>query len=217
MPTIHILGDSLAATKSMDQRPKTGWGDVLDHFLPEDYTVMNHAVNDVSTQSFIALGYFEHCMNVLKPHDLVLISFGENDHKKEDLSRYTEPFGSYQDYLRVMVTNILSKHAKPILITPITKRAFIWSHTIDQNTLGDYPYAMLELAKTLKIPCIDLFTTSQVILATLGEDASKALYCHLKPNEHPNYPLGVEDDIHLNHHGAEVMASILVLELKKYL
>lgn len=217
MPVIHILGDSLAATKSMDRKPETGWGEVLSNFIPNRYQIMNHAVNGRSTKSFLDEGLFDRCLDQLKPSDVFLISFGHNDQKKEDPNRYTDPFGSYQENLRYMIESIIHHHAKPILITSVTRRVFIGPHTIDQNTLSDYPYAMLSLAKSLKIPCIDLFTTSQALVASLGDEASKSLYLHLKPGEDSHYPEGVMDNTHLNQHGAEVMASLIALELNRYL
>lgn len=217
MPVIHILGDSLAAMKSTDRKPETGWGEVLSDFIPNHYQVMNHAVNGRSTKSFIEEGLFDTFLKHLQPDDVVLISFGHNDQKKEDPTRYTDPFGSYQDNLRYMIESIIKHQAKPIVLTSITRRIFVGPHTIDQNTLGDYPYAMLSLAKSLKIPCIDLFTTSQALVASLGDEASQSLYLHLRPRENPHYPEGVCDNTHLNQHGAEVMASLIALELNRYL
>jgi lysophospholipase L1-like esterase len=217
MPNIHIIGDDLAAPQVPNKRPKTGWGDMLHHFLPDGYTVINHAVNGCSTKFFIEEGLLDQCLKSLQPDDLVLISLGHDDQKKEDPFCYTDPFSSYQNNLRQMVTSMIKHHAKPVMITPITRRAFLVPHTIDQDALGAYPYAMLSLAHTLKIPCIDLFTTSQALFASLGDEASKVYYLHLKPGEHKSYPEGIADDTHLSAEGAELMASLIGLELKKYL
>ena len=38
---------------------------------------------------------------------------------------------------------------------------------------------------------------------------------HIAPDLHPNYPLGVTDDTHLNQLGATEVAQLVLTELKK--
>lgn len=217
MPVIYIIGDSLAATKLDSKKPETGWGEMMTHFVPDHYTVSNHAINGRSTKSFIDEKRLETIDQVIQPGDLLLIQFGHNDQKKEDPSRYTDPYRDYQNNLIQMINVALIHHAKPILVTPISRRAFVYDHILDGSTLGDYPDAMRMVAKTHRIPLIDMYQTTQALISTLGVEGSKRLFLHLEANIHSNYPDGVKDNTHLSPEGAELIASLIGLELRKYL
>ncbi len=217
MPKIYIAGDSLAATKLDSKKPETGWGEMLSSYLPDSYEVSNHAINGRSTKSFIDEKRFDAIKNLTQPGDILLIQFGHNDQKKEDPLRYTDPYTTYQENLRYMIDITRSLHAKPILITSISRRKFVFSNVLDGSTLGEYPDAMRMLANITKTPLIDMYQTTQALLSSLGDEGSKRFFLHLKPGEHPNYPLGVEDNTHLSIDGANLISSLIALELKKYL
>jgi lysophospholipase L1-like esterase len=215
MPTIYIIGDSLAATKLNEKKPETGWGEVLSDVLP--YPVINHAVNGRSTKSFIAENRLKSIEENIKSHDILLIQFGHNDQKIEDPLRYTKPYEDYLSNLKIMIDLALTHHAQPVLITSVSRRAFNDYHLLDGETLGEYPNAMRYLAKQLKIPLIDIFQSTQALISSLGEEGSKRLFLHLKAGEHINYPDGVIDNTHLSPEGAAVVASMIALELKHLL
>ena len=217
MPTIYIIGDSLAATKLEEKKPETGWGECLNAFIPEVYTIENLAVNGRSTKSFIDENRLDAIDQKIQKNDLLLIQFGHNDQKKEDPLRYTDPYSTYIENLQVMIALAQKHQAKPILITPISRRIFVYDNVLDGETLGDYPMMMKHLAQTHKIPLIDIFQTSQAIVSSLGPEGSKRLFLHLNPGEHPNYPDGVSDNTHLSPEGAMLFASLIALELKPYL
>lgn len=217
MPTIFIIGDSLSATKFNSKKPETGWGELLHRYVPNHYVIDNHAVNGRSTKSFIDEGLFDTVKTLWKPHDILLIQFGHNDQKKEDPSRYTDPFGSYTDNLSYFIIQAKLATVKPILISSITRRIFIDKGILDGHTLGDYPEAMHLVAVKHNVAFVDVFQTSQAIVASLGVEQSKNLYLHLDPKAHTNYPDGIIDNTHLNEHGADVMASIIGLSIAPYL
>lgn len=217
MPTIFIIGDSLSATKFNSKKPETGWGELLHRYVPNHYVIDNHAVNGRSTKSFIDEGLFDTVKTLWKPHDILLIQFGHNDQKKEDPSRYTDPFGSYTDNLSYFIIQAKLATVKPILISSITRRIFIDKGILDGHTLGDYPEAMHLVAVKHNVAFVDMFQTSQAIVASLGVEQSKNLYLHLDPKAHTNYPDGIIDNTHLNEHGADVMASIIGLSIAPYL
>lgn len=217
MPKIYIIGDSLAATKLETKKPETGWGEMLSSFVPENYQVINYAINGRSTKSFIAEGRLKAIDDIIQTGDLLLIQFGHNDQKKEDPSRYTDPFSDYQENLMKMIEVAKTHHARPILITSISRRAFVFDNTLDGYTLGDYPDAMRYVAKQHHIPLIDMYQTTQALISSLGDEGSKRLFLHLEPHTHPNYPDGIKDNTHLSPEGAELFASLIALELRKYL
>lgn len=217
MPTIFIIGDSLAATKLDAKRPETGWGECLHAFIPDSYHVENHAINGRSTKSFIDEKRLDVIHQKIKPDDLLLIQFGHNDQKKDDPLRYTDPYTTYIDNLKKMIDVARLHQAKPILITPVTRRSFVYKNTLDGDTLGDYPNMMRYLSNETRIPLIDIFQTTQALISSLGEEGSKRLYLHLLPGEHLNYPDGIIDNTHLSEEGAQLIASLIALELNNYL
>jgi lysophospholipase L1-like esterase len=48
----------------------------------------------------------------------------------------------------------------------------------------------------------------------MGEETSRLLFLQLKPDEHPNYPAGKEDNTHFNELGARLMAQLVLQEIK---
>ena len=50
--------------------------------------------------------------------DFLFIQFGHNDEKKEDPTRYTEPFSTYMENLETFIRVAKDHSAYPVLITP---------------------------------------------------------------------------------------------------
>lgn len=217
MPTIYIIGDSLSAQKLATKKPETGWGELLHKYVPNQYVIDNHAANGRSTKSFIDEGRFDFIKKRWQLHDVLLIQFGHNDQKKEDSSRFTDPFTTYSENLSFFINQAETSGVTPILISSITRRSFTSVGILDGHTLGQYPEAMHLVARKHNVLFVDLFHISQALVASLGIEKSKELYLHLDPLQHHNYPDGIIDNTHLNEHGADVMASIIGLSIVKHL
>ena len=214
MPTLFIAGDSTASIKTEEKRPESGWGEFLYEFITPNIRVENYAQNGRSTKSFITEGLLEQIESKIKKDDYLLIQFGHNDQKIEDPLRYTDPRTEYKDNLMRFVL-VAKKHgAIPILLTPITRRKFIGGK-IEEHTVGEYPNHMKEFAKENHLFIIDAYKITHKIISQSGEDYSKKFYLHLKPNESKNYPDGVIDNTHLSPFGAQMIASLIAVELKK--
>ncbi|MDE1549435.1 rhamnogalacturonan acetylesterase [Jeotgalibaca caeni] len=211
-PTIYIIGDSTAAKKDADKRPESGWGEHLEQFLP-GVVVKNHAMNGRSTKSFLDEGLFQAVEEGMQEGDYLLIQFGHNDQKEEDPTRYTEPFESYQENLRIFTEAAQKKQATPVILTSVSRRAFK-DGELDPNTLGAYPDAALAFAKVQGVVSLDLFKRTQELLVSLGEMQSAALFLQLEKGVHPNYPDGVVDNTHFNETGARRVAELVAEELK---
>ncbi|MFA6732613.1 MAG: rhamnogalacturonan acetylesterase, partial [Sphaerochaeta sp.] len=186
------------------KRPETGWGMMMQELVGPSFSVVNLALNGRSTKSFLQEGVFGKCHKALKAGDVVMIQFGHNDSKKDD-QRHTDPWTTYQGNLAFMAEQVRQKGAYPILLTPICRRRFTEEGVLVQ-THGDYPSAMIALAKGRGYPLLDLTKETFLLLSHLGDQASKRLFLHLAPAEHPNYPEGAADDTHLNELGAAVVA-----------
>lgn len=201
----YIIGDSTAATKSPEQKPQSGWGEYLYLFLGvKKEAVVNLAVNGRSTKSFLAENRFTELLRVLQPDDTVFIQFGHNDEKVRDPARYTDPFGVFSEKLIYFVTQIRSKNATPILLTPQARRNFKENILVD--THGDYLKAVYQTAKKTNVTLLDANQFSMNLLRQMGPQNSVVLFNHLAYGESPNYPEGVGDNTHFSILGAHLFA-----------
>jgi len=207
--TIFVAGDSTAATYATADVPRAGWGQALHAFLGPRTAVVNEALSGASSKSFADLGRLDRILAAIKPGDVLLVSFGHNDEKAEDPARYTEPWSTFQDYLRLYLDGARAARAHPILVTPVERRRF----TVDgvpYLSHGEYPDAMRALATATRTPLIDLTALSFAHWSALGPEATKEYFLWLDAGESPNYPAGVADNTHFQAHGAIEVARLVV-------
>ena len=211
VPTWFLCGDSTMADYPEDRAPMTGWGQALQSLLPENVFVENCAVNGRSSKSFVAekrLGFVELC---LRPGDRLIVSFSHNDEKPDPL-RYTSPRLTFPEYLNMYIDAARRQGAEPILATPIARRLFDGEgHPV--RTHGEYPAALRDTGAWRGVRVIELEQATMRLLEELGEEGSKALYCHV-PAGHPNYPDGAADNSHLRREGALRIAALFLQLLR---
>ncbi len=203
---LYIAGDSTAAQKYSDAAPETGWGMALPFFLHKDLSVANHAVNGRSSKSFVDEGRLDAILGLIKPGDLLLIQFAHNDEKSEDPTRYTEPWTTYQDYLRRYVEGARAKGARPVLATPVERRRFdaqgnaVTSH-------GEYPAAMRALAQDERVALLDIQALSLALWQRLGVEETEKYF---------NWTATEQDNTHFNPPGAIAVARLVAGELLRH-
>ncbi|WLW56003.1 rhamnogalacturonan acetylesterase [Streptomyces sp. YU58] len=201
--TLYIAGDSTAAQKYAAAAPETGWGMAIPFFLRKGLAVANHAVNGRSSKSFVDEGRLDVVLGAIRPGDLLVIQFAHNDEKAEDPARYTEPWTTYQDYLRLYVEGARARGARPVLATPVERRRFdaggnaVTSH-------GDYPAAMRALAEKERVALLDVQALSIALWQELGVEGTKT-YFNWTPTE--------QDNTHFNPPGAIAVARLVAREL----
>jgi lysophospholipase L1-like esterase len=122
--------------------------------------------------------------------DVVLIQFGHNDQKREHLA----PRTGYLENVRRMAADVQAKGAKAILCTPVERRHF--SNGTLEETLGEYPKVVRELAAELGLDIIDLNAWTRELYIALGEEGSKELLFHFEAGEHAHWVGGLRDDTH---------------------
>lgn len=201
--TLYIAGDSTAAQKYASEAPETGWGMALPFFLRKKVEVANHAVNGRSSKSFVDEGRLDAILAVIQPGDFLLIQFAHNDEKSADPTRYTEPWTTYQDYLRRYLEGARAHGARPVLATPVERRRF----DADGNavpTHGDYPTAMRALAKEECVALLDIEALSLALWQKLGVEATKTYF---------NWTATEQDNTHFNPPGAIAVARLVAQEL----
>ena len=119
MNTIYWAGDSTVQTNDYTTYPQNGIGQIFPIFLKEEYRVENHAKNGRSTKSFMDEGRLAAIDEKIEEGDFLFIQFGHNDEKDEDPSRYTTPFGTFQENLKIYIETARKHGAYPVLITPL--------------------------------------------------------------------------------------------------
>ncbi len=230
---LYIASDSTATDYSLEEDyqakryPQTGWGQVFQPlFTPESLprlkalhvgskvVVDDKAKGGRSTRSFFEEGRWREIYDALQPGDVVLIQFGHNDQSKDKVDRYT-PIDGYKQYLRLYVEQVRAKKARPILITSVN-RNYPWVDGKLQNSHGDYPQAVKDLAAAMKVDVIDLTQLSIDHFTAKGEAyVSDNYFMHLPRGKYPGYPEGLIDNTHFKPEGAEVVAKLVFEALTK--
>ncbi|MFF6784207.1 GDSL-type esterase/lipase family protein [Streptomyces sp. NPDC012510] len=203
---IYIAGDSTAAQKYTNAAPETGWGMALPFFLNNGLTVSNHAQNGRSSKSFIDEGRLDAILRVIRPGDFLLIQFGHNDAKVDDPTRYTEPWSTYQSYLRRYISGARARGARPVLATSVERRKFD-SAGKAVSTHGDYPAAMRALATQEGVTLLDIQALSIALWQRLGVEQTKTYF---------NWTATEQDNTHFNPPGAIAVARMVAKELLRH-
>ena len=209
---VYLIGDSTMANKIPATFPETGWGMPLVTFFDSTVVVDNRAQNGRSTRSFLAENRWQPVVDALQPGDYVLIQFGHNDEVPEKVNAYT-PLPDFRRNLLKFIAEARGKQAVPILLTPVSRRQFDEAgHVKETHPL--YSPATIAVATEAKVPLVDLDRLSRELLQQFGPESSKLLFMQLTPGDHPNYPLGRNDNTHFNELGARKMAQLVVNELR---
>lgn len=210
--TIYLAGDSTMQTYKEDETPMRGWGQYFSRFFDEEVVIENKAIGGRSTKTFISENRWKEITDKLQKGDWVFIQFGHNDQSNKP-ERYTSP-EDYRANLVRFIIDVKSKKANPVLLTSITMRVFNDEGKV-RNGLGVYPEIAREVAKTMKIPLIDLNEKTSQYVDQLGQEESKKLYMVLQPGQHPKYPEGLNDNTHMQEAGALKVAEMTAESIKK--
>ena len=214
MPRIYYAADSIVSQKNIFTYPETGIGQMLPLYLKRTVRIQNYAENGRSTKSFIDESRLADIYNDIRKGDFLFIQFGHNDEKQADPNRYTEAFGDYQVNLEKFINVARNRNAYPVLITPLCRRQFNENGMLE-DTHGEYPEAMRQVANRLEVPLIDLCALSFEAVSNAGDEASKQWFMNFPSGLYPNFPEGKEDNSHLRPEGAMFFAGIIAKELKK--
>ena len=201
MNKIFWAADSTVQTNDFTTYPQTGIGQVFPLFVKNEYQIVNHAKN------FIDEGRLQRIDEEIGAGDFLFIQFGHNDEKKEDPTRYTEPFSTYMENLETFIRVARDHSAYPVLITPLERRCFM-----DDS---DYVAAMKQTAEKNNVPLVDLYSMSRMELKRAGEKNSRRWYMFFPEGEYKNHPEKSEDNTHLRYDGAVNFASLIAKGLKE--
>ena len=210
--TIWMCGDSTMSIKEKKAYPETGWGMPFVYFWDSTVIIENLAKNGRSTSSFRNEGLWKIVLDKAGEGDYVFIQFGHNDEVSTKKTYTTET--EFKNNLKQYVSEARSKKATPILLTPMARRKFDAAGKIE-GTHDVYSQNVRDVAKEEKVLLFDMDKITQQLYQQFGVENSKLLFMQLKPNEHPNYPEGRDDNTHFNELGARLIAQLVLEEIKK--
>jgi lysophospholipase L1-like esterase len=153
LPRIRIIlvGDSTMALKS-------GWGPGFCADVVEQVDCVNMAKGGRSSGSYRAEGSWAKVMDELKRNSnytstYVLIQFGHNDQPGKP-GRSTDLATEFPANLHLYVDEVQSSGAKPVLITPLTRRSFKAGALT--NNLEPWAAATTAVAAEKGVPLLEL-------------------------------------------------------------
>jgi len=193
---VFIASDSTAQDYGQERYPQQGWGMMLRCAFDDGVAVDNHAMAARSSRSFIAEGRLDDIARDIRAGDTLLIQFGHNDANREKPERYA-PVADYRAYLRRYIDVARRAGAKPVLLTPVTRRNFVGGHVAP--SFPEYSQAVREVAAETGAPLIDLDALSGQMVERAGAEGSRAYF--------------LPDDTHFSELGARRMADLVAAAL----
>jgi lysophospholipase L1-like esterase len=177
---IILVGDSTVA-------PGNGWGPGLCALLPHAACV-NMAKNGRSSSSYRAEGSWDEVKRELAKSGFdstyVLIQFGHNDQPGKP-GRSTDLATEFPVNIRRYVEDVRAAGARPVLITPLTRRSFKDGHVT--NTLRDWAEATIKVANEEHVPVLDLNAESLAAVQKMGPEEADTLAQLPKPDPKFDY------------------------------
>jgi lysophospholipase L1-like esterase len=165
---IILVGDSTVAVGN-------GWGPGFCALLSH-VDCINMAKNGRSTSSYRAEGSWDEVTKELAKGGFeatyVLIQFGHNDQPGKP-GRSTDLATEFPANLHRYVQDLKAAGANPVLVTPLTRRAF--KDGTVANTLRDWAEATIKVAGEEHVPALDLNAESLAAVQKMGPDEADTL------------------------------------------
>jgi lysophospholipase L1-like esterase len=160
---IILVGDSTMAVRS-------GWGPGFCTDVVEQVTCINMAKGGRSSGSYRAEGSWEKVLEEIKHNSdfkatYVLIQFGHNDQPGKP-GRSTDLATEFPVNMQRYVQDVIANGAKPVLITPLTRRWFKDGKV--RNDLEPWALATKKVAAEMGVPLLDLNADSVAAIQQMG-------------------------------------------------
>lgn len=189
--TIVLAGDSTVTDQA-------GWGAAFAGRFNPGVKTINLARGGASSKSFRDLGLWKPVSDI-RP-DYVFIQFGHNDMPTKGPQRATDSKTTYRENLERYIAEARAAGARPILISPMTRRLYEKGRIA--SLLTGYAEGARAVAAGTKTPLIDLHAATVALRNELGEVKSAQFG-----------PKG--DRTHFNKMGAEKMTDLILVELSR--
>jgi len=201
LPSLFLIGDSTVRTGRGDGgNGQFGWGDPLEEsFHRAKINVVNRAVGGSGAGTFIAQGYWDQVLAMLKPGDVVIMQFGHNDNgargalrgtgletreRENPTTRQTETVHTFGWYLRKYIADARTRGATPIVCSLIPRN--IWRDGQIARTRDGHADWARAAAGSEKAAFIDLYEIIARRYDTLGPDAVGPLFADARV--HTSWP-----------------------------
>jgi enterochelin esterase family protein len=160
---IILVGDSTVALKN-------GWGPGFCAIATPPVTCLDMAKNGRSSSSYRAEGSWKNVLDELQRNaafraTYVLIQFGHNDQPGKP-GRSTDLATEFPVNMRRYVNDVLAAGAKPVLVTPLTRRIF--RNGTLENDLAPWAEATKKVAAEAGVPVLDLNSDSAAAVQKMG-------------------------------------------------
>ena len=210
--TLFLCGNSTVTDQATE--PYASWGQMVTRWFQPEVAVANLAESGLATSSFLAQNRLEKILTMMKKGDYVFCEFGHNDQKERKPGS-----GAYYNFahnLKIFVDKVRSAGGHIVFITPTQRRAFDnATNSKIQETHGDYPDAMREVARRENVPVIELHDMTRTFFETLGYEDSKKSLVHYPANTFPGQDKPLADNTHFNPYGAYEVAKMVVMGMKQ--
>ncbi len=166
-----LVGDSTVA-------PISGWGPAFCNDVVRGVKCLDMAKGGRSSKSYRADGSWAEVLQQLKKdgsfqQTYVLLQFGHNDQPGKP-GRSTDVATEFPANMKGFVDEVKAAGAKPILVTPLSRRQFDSTGHI-RSTLQPWADADKQVAQEEKIPLLDLHADSIAALNAMGKDEADTL------------------------------------------
>ncbi|MGI4735396.1 MAG: rhamnogalacturonan acetylesterase [Janthinobacterium lividum] len=207
--TVFLAGNSTVVDQ--DDEPWAAWGQMLPRFFGPGVAVANHAESGLSLSSFLSSHRLAKVLSVMKPGDYLFIEFGHNDQKEKGPN--DGPYLAYTERLKLFISEARKKGGLPVLVTSTSRRSFGAGGKLE-NSLGDFPAAVRQVAQQENVPLIDLNAMTTSLYEAIGDEETKKLFVHYPANSYPSQPQALADNTHFNPFGAYEVARCVVEGMK---
>jgi lysophospholipase L1-like esterase len=210
LPDVILIGDSTVRNGRGDGADgQWGWGDALRAWIdPHKVNLVNRALGGTTAGSF-QKGEWPGVLEIIKPGDVVFIQFGTNSDgpplgigeetaQKRNRDGSTATAHTYGWYLRKYIADIRSKDATPVLCTLVPRNVWKNGAYAAHDVHADWAR---QVASDEKVDLLDLYAAGSKRYAAMGEKGATAVFA--------------DGRVHTNHEGAEILAAVVVEELKQ--
>ncbi|MGA2230548.1 MAG: GDSL-type esterase/lipase family protein, partial [Tepidisphaeraceae bacterium] len=210
LPSIYLVGDSTVRNgRGVGDNGQWGWGEALAAYIdPNKANLVNLALGGTTSGSFY-VGEWKGVADLLKKGDIVIIQFGTNgggielpgigEETRQSAGRNGQASTShtYGWFMRQMIADTRAKGATPIVCTLVPRNT--WKDGKISRTSAPADWAR-QIAKDQNTPLLDLYEGAAERYDKLGQAATTAVFA--------------DGHVHTNHDGAEILASVVVEQLK---
>lgn len=209
IPTVWLCGNSTVVDQ--DYEPWASWGQMIPRWFDNQVCFANYAESGETASTFISAGRLRKILSLMKQGDYILVEFGHNDQKQKFAGA-----GAYYNFaycLKQFIDEARLRGATPVFITPTQRRSFKDGHI--QETHGDYPDAMREVARREGVAVIELHNMTRTFYEAMGEESSTQAFVHYPANTFPGQVTALADNTHFNPYGAYEIAKMVIEGMKQ--